>query len=174
MDIINAKCCISSAQKREYISLFASISSSRKHCIIRDIRLWRRFARLPLTSELDALCAANANPARFASCGSESSIPRQRKEKRPPRWWSFFFGRGIGIRTPTYRVRVCCAAVTQFPCVITDYILAHIIWFVNSFFEILFAIFILVLKMRARCVIMMCVIYSGVRESNVLCAFAEK
>ena len=26
-----------------------------------------------------------------------------------------FFGRGIGIRTPTYRVRVCCAAVTQFP-----------------------------------------------------------
>ena len=91
------------------------ISSSRKHCIIRDIRLWRRFARLPLTSELDALCAANANPARFASCGSESSIPRQRKEKRPPRWWSFFFGRGIGIRTPTYRVRVCCAAVTQFP-----------------------------------------------------------
>ena len=108
---------------------------------------------------------ASGNTPRLRRCGSESSIPRQRKEKRPPSWWSFFFGRGIGIRTPTYRVRVCCAAVTQFPCAITDYILAHIISFVNSFFEFCLQYFlILLLKIRARYVIMSCVIYSGVRE----------
>ena len=27
----------------------------------------------------------------------------------------FSFGRGIGIRTPKYRVRVCCVTVTPFP-----------------------------------------------------------
>ena len=34
--------------------------------------------------------------------------------------------------------------------------------------------FILLLKMCARCVIMVCVIYSGVREIMFFCAFAEK
>ena len=29
----------------------------------------------------------------------------------------FSFGSRIGIRTPTYRVRVCCATVTQFGCI---------------------------------------------------------
>ena len=76
-------------------------------------------------------------------------------------------GRGIGIRTPTYRVRVCCAAVTQFPCVITDYILAHIIWFVNSFFEIcLQNLFIFLLKKRVCYVIMVRVIYLSVRAGT--------
>ena len=98
--------------------------------------------------------------------GFESPLPKERKKTTV--WWSFFFGRGIGIRTPTYRVRVCCAAVTQFPCVITDYILAHIIWFVNSFFEICSQnLFIFLLKNRARYVIMVCVIYPGVRVRGV-------
>ena len=40
------------------------------------------FCRLPLTSELDALCAANANPAPTA-LGLGSSIPKPKgKEKQ--------------------------------------------------------------------------------------------
>ena len=107
--------------------------------------------------------------------GENPLFHSQRKEKRPPSRWSFFFGRGIGIRTPTYRVRVCCAAVTQFPCVITDYILAHIIWFVNSFFKFCLQIlFIFLLKKRVRYVIMVRVIYLSVRAGTFFRAFAEK
>ena len=35
---------------------------------VGESRLWRVYARLPLTSELDALCAAYANPLRLALC----------------------------------------------------------------------------------------------------------
>ena len=43
-------------------------------------------------------------------------IPTYTNEKlSPPEWVSLVFGWGIGIRTPTNRVRVCRATVTQFP-----------------------------------------------------------
>ena len=91
--------------------------------------------RVSINTSIRAKLNASGNTPRLRRCGENPLFRSQRKEKRPPKWWSFFFGRGIGIRTPTYRVRVCCAAVTQFPCVITDYILAHIIWFVNRFLK---------------------------------------
>jgi hypothetical protein len=59
--------------------------------------------------------------------------------------------------------------------VITDYILAHIIWFVNSFFKFCLQIlFIFLLKKRVRCVIMVSVIYRSARTGKVFRAFAEK
>ena len=42
----------------------------------------------------------------YQTCGLDKKIPRTK--------FSEFFGSGIGIRTPTNRVRVCCATFTQF------------------------------------------------------------
>ena len=43
-------------------------------------------------------------------------IPQNNKNRNPfVSELRFMFDWGIGIRTPTYRVRVCCATVTQFP-----------------------------------------------------------
>ena len=64
------------------------------------------------------------------------------RTKKAPLFAVLRSGRGIGIRTPTYRVRVCCAAVTQFPCVLTDYIISRIIRFVNRFFDFYLDFFI--------------------------------
>ena len=57
-----------------------------------------------------------------------------------------FSGWGIGIRTPTYRVRVCCATVTQFPnmfCRSLDgfYIIHAFCGFVNYFLQYFSKIF---------------------------------
>ncbi len=83
--------------------------------------------------------SASGNTPRLATRGTVVRIlysAVKGKKNRPSDDGLFFFGRGIGIRTPTYRVRVCCAAVTQFPFVLTHYILAHIIWFVKGFLNI--------------------------------------
>ena len=48
-----------------------------------------------------------------------------RKEKTTIERWSFSFGSGIGIRTPTYRVRVCCATVTQFRYLLNAQLVYH-------------------------------------------------
>ena len=90
------------------------------------------FRALRLLSKLPDLRAGNANPARFASCGENPLFPSQNEKSTA--FAVLRSGRGIGIRTPTYRVRVCCAAVTQFPCARTDYIFAHNIRFVKCFF----------------------------------------
>ena len=43
-------------------------------------------------------------------------IPQPKGKKNRPSYDGLFsFGRGIGIRTPKYRVRVCCVTVTPFP-----------------------------------------------------------
>ena len=49
----------------------------------RDIRLWRRYSRLPLTSELDALCAEYAHPAPClgSALRYESLFPSQNEKK---------------------------------------------------------------------------------------------
>ena len=58
-----------------------------------------------------------------------------------------YIGWGIGIRTPTNRVRVCRATVTLFLnvyCLLltalqsTMYIIYHLVWFVNTFLKIFF------------------------------------
>lgn len=51
---------------------------------------------------------------------------------------------GIGIRTPTYRVRVCCATVTQYRCILSAMSLADGVYYITAvsvcqpFFEIFF------------------------------------
>jgi len=65
-----------------------------------DIRLRRRFCRLPLTSELDALCAANANQTplpSLAELGSSEQIQMPKERKKTLR--VVIVGRGtLGIR----------------------------------------------------------------------------
>ena len=68
---------------------------------------------LRLTSELADLRVGYANPAPSA-LGFKSSIPLPKERRATHECGLLFFGSGIGIRTPTYRVRVCCATVTQF------------------------------------------------------------
>ena len=46
---------------------------------MRGIRLGRRFFALPLTSELDALCGSNANPA--TSSPGENALPVENKKR---------------------------------------------------------------------------------------------
>ena len=60
----------------------------------REFRQRRIFARLTLTSELDALCAANANPYSNALRLSvfDERMRHQRKEKHHPRLGGVFFG----------------------------------------------------------------------------------
>ena len=70
---------------------------------------------LRLVSELTDLRVGYANPAPTALWFGILYSSDKGKKNRPSDDGLFFFGRGIGIRTPTYRVRVCCAAVTQFP-----------------------------------------------------------
>ena len=82
----------------------------------------------------------------------------------------FLLNSGIGIRTPTYRVRVCCATFTQYryqlfflrrfvSLSLTVYIIADPFSFVNTFFEIssnFFEKFLKPrrpLKMRNKCAI---------------------
>ena len=53
----------------------------------------------------------------------------------------FLFGWGIGIRTPTNRVRVCRAAVTQFPNVFCARLFYHIKFGLSSVFCTFFIFF---------------------------------
>ena len=59
------------------------------------IRLWRRYARLPLTSKLDALCAAYVNRIPCASRGGRSaqSATYATKNKKPTTRVGFCFWR---------------------------------------------------------------------------------
>ena len=57
------------------------------------------------------VCSLNANPLRC----SNPSNKHHHKKRKAPTCWSMPFGWGIGIRTPTNRVRVCRATVTLFP-----------------------------------------------------------
>ena len=75
---------------------------------------------------------------------------RQNKQKKTARTivqTVFLLNSGIGIRTPTYRVRVCCATFTQYryqlylsekfvSLSLTVYIISDSFLFVNTFFEI--------------------------------------
>ena len=45
-------------------------------------------------------------------------------------------GWGIGIRTPTNRVRVCRATVTQFPKILQQYYYIRFLKYVKDFFSI--------------------------------------
>ena len=64
----------------------------------RGIRPRRRFFALLLTSELDALCGENANPA--TSSHGENPLPlRQKKKSSYTVWCICFFGAEGGIRT---------------------------------------------------------------------------
>ena len=77
------------------------------HCVKIFARGSRERAPIPLL--------AKCEPRAFGAGIRILYSTAQKKKNRPQKMWSVFFGRGIGIRTPTYRVRVCCAAVTQFP-----------------------------------------------------------
>ena len=64
-------------------------------------------------------------------------MTRGRKRKSPGTYWpqGFLDGSGRRIRTLTYRVRVCCATLTQSRCVLTNkYYYTDSAIFVNSFF----------------------------------------
>ena len=71
------------------------------------------FLALRLVCEHPDLRAGNANPAPFGAV-VRILYHDVKKKRRHRKWVSSLFGSGIGIRTPTYRVRVCCATVTQF------------------------------------------------------------
>ena len=77
-----------------------------------------------------AKCSPNRDslsPAGSVRVGSDSppdchSLPTRSNPSHIKREKHFYevllsFGSRIGIRTPTYRVRVCCATVTQFGCI---------------------------------------------------------
>ena len=75
-------------------------------------------ARLPLTSELDALCAAWANSAPCAlRYGAEfGSTLRVDKTKRTPSWCPFRFGDSWENRTPVSALRgPCLSRLTNEP-----------------------------------------------------------
>ena len=57
---------------------------------------------------------AKADYARMYATGGRSSAAIEQKKRRPF-GCRLFYGSGTRIRTQTYRVRVCCATVTQFP-----------------------------------------------------------
>lgn len=61
----------------------------------------------------DITPSGNTPLATRAVARSAYSPPKERKTDHKS--GLFFFGRGIGIRTPKYRVRVCCVTVTPFP-----------------------------------------------------------
>ena len=72
--------------------------------------------------------------------GFESPQPKGKKN-RPSYDGLFSFGRGIGIRTPKYRVRVCCVTVTPFPYLIFTKLIAfraHIYYHKKSVLSIAF------------------------------------
>ena len=75
----------------------------------------RKFPRLPRLSKLVALCAGKPNPIPNASARSRVRSDRSaaKERKNRPVWVGSFFGCGSRIRTQTYRVRVCCATLTQ-------------------------------------------------------------
>ena len=77
---------------------------------------------------------------------SRPSTPVRRRKKTALRLRKAVH-RGIGIRTPTYRVRVCCATVTQYPYLLrfgfvlcrislTGIIISRSIPFVNTLFKL--------------------------------------
>ena len=79
-----------------------------------------------------------------ASTNPTGSYPFSKQKQRPPCWVVFVFGWGIGIRTPTNRVRVCRATVTQFP---NGQILLYTFFLVKSrIFLLLFVFFLVLLK----------------------------
>lgn len=65
------------------------------------------------------LLAKNNSPNCFLNAktltGSNPTTHQNKKIKPPQKRWFHFHGWGIGIRTPTNRVRVCRATVTLFP-----------------------------------------------------------
>ena len=82
----------------------------------RDIRQVEDTHALRLKSKLFDLRAGYANPRLAMRAEFRHSYSAAKgKKNRPSDDGLFFFGWGIGIRTPTNRVRVCRAAVTQFP-----------------------------------------------------------
>ena len=106
----------------------------------------RIFARLPLTSKLDALCAANANQVactlRYCATSVRAARVRcQRKEKTDHRIGGlFFFGSGTWIRTKNDGVRGRRVTLTLFRRIARGnllrlYILAQLVMFVKGFLK---------------------------------------
>ena len=54
---------------------------------------------------------------------------------------SFLFGWGWEIRTPTYRVRVCCAAITPIRIVSSEHVLLYQLFYKNQAFFSFFLFF---------------------------------
>ena len=80
--------------------------------------------------------AGKPSTGRFSYTRPSNPLRSNRKTKAPPIGGAFLFGCRIGIRTPTNRVRVCRATVTQFGNVPrTHYSIASPGAFVKIFFK---------------------------------------
>ena len=113
--------------------------------------------RLPIPTYRLAYCLlyhslgeiAIAHEKKLSAVRNFSETGREQREKKTARAivrTVFLLASGIGIRTPTYRVRVCCATFTQYryqlffserfvSLSLTSYIISDSFLFVNTFLK---------------------------------------
>ena len=106
------------------IQILASRRRQVTSALTRRRRLIHRRARSNPLSQKTIGIRILASRRRSVRLGSDApqaphSLPSPFESLKPKgkstSWVLFSFGWDIGIRTPTYRVRVCCATVTQYP-----------------------------------------------------------